>query len=691
MKAVHWLRLGATVLLVLTVAAQLPQLMLRHRTEAGAQAVELAIDLPGTRLLAEVNHSDAETLLHRFRDVGIQSLVVWETTPKRLAEEGRLWLMQGDELREQGGWRFEQEPVLGTLARLGVLTSQVTVVGLPYSEDGEHLEALIRSRFPDPAPRQLDTVTERILIIPHIRAKVEETALGLDPADLQLAAAVGLRVIPRLHNFPGADETAIRSTFASLPADTSILLPAGDAVLGYPSALGTLAAVMQQRGIALALVETPEQLGNYPQAGQTELLAGLGHQAVRTLRIYMRDPRDLRNQLDRWLWPVKERNIRLVYLSPYLDIADQRGIDRHLTYVQRLTGVLQDNGYELGPARPFQPLNVGRTTGVTIGLALAAAGWLLLSLLLPGGHHYAEIASLAVAIALGVVLGQRSGPFWREGLALAIACVFPALASLTALEMALLPESLAGSRGLSPPRGFASPGRTWLVIRAALGFVIAVTIALAGGLLIATLLGDSRYLVEIRYFRGVKFSFVMPLIVTLWGYIRRCGVPGLEDRPWQDQLRDLWHLRLEVRHVVLAAVVGVLAVIYVFRGGHGDVGLSVSGTEHQFRMWLEQALWARPRLKEFAIGHPALLLLPALAVVPRRWGLLLAGSLAATVGTVSIVNTFEHLRTPLAVSLLRTWNGVWIGFALGMALLLVALAVLWIVWRWHARGGAARM
>src|SRR5690606_867312 len=139
----------------------------------------------------------AETLLHRFRDVGIRSLVVWKTTPKRLAEEGRLWLMQGDELREQGGWRMMQEPVLGTLARLGVLTSQVTVIGLPYSEEGERLEALLRSRFPDPAPRHLDTVTERILIIPHSRAKVEETGLGLDEADLQLAAAVGLRVIPR--------------------------------------------------------------------------------------------------------------------------------------------------------------------------------------------------------------------------------------------------------------------------------------------------------------------------------------------------------------------------------------------------------------------------------------------------------------------------------------------------------------
>ncbi|KPJ64615.1 hypothetical protein AMK68_01170 [candidate division KD3-62 bacterium DG_56] len=90
----------------------------------------------------------------------------------------------------------------------------------------------------------------------------------------------------------------------------------------------------------------------------------------------------------------------------------------------------------------------------------------------------------------------------------------------------------------------------------------------------------------------------------------------------------------------------------------------------KIRGLLENLLCARPRFKEFAIGHPALMLAAALAAQGRpRWviPLLLVGA----VGQVSLVNTYEHLHTPLLFSLLRTANGLWIGAIIGIIAILI--------------------
>jgi hypothetical protein len=56
-----------------------------------------------------------------------------------------------------------------------------------------------------------------------------------------------------------------------------------------------------------------------------------------------------------------------------------------------------------------------------------------------------------------------------------------------------------------------------------------------------------------------------------------------------------------------------------------------------------------------------------------RWGWLLA--LAAGVGLADVVDTFSHLHTALAVSLLRLANGAVLGIALGALAILAYRAV----------------
>jgi hypothetical protein len=124
----------------------------------------------------------------------------------------------------------------------------------------------------------------------------------------------------------------------------------------------------------------------------------------------------------------------------------------------------------------------------------------------------------------------------------------------------------------------------------------------------------------------------------------------------------------------------VAGAVVLLRSGN-EPGFGLSGAELRFRETLERALGARPRQKEFLVGHPLLLLSFFLLVRGRSRGMW-AALAAATLGQASMVNTFCHIHTPLTMSLLRTFNGLWAGALVG----LIAIAVYWIGWERRTSG-----
>lgn len=107
------------------------------------------------------------------------------------------------------------------------------------------------------------------------------------------------------------------------------------------------------------------------------------------------------------------------------------------------------------------------------------------------------------------------------------------------------------------------------------------------------------------------------------------------------------------------------ALLVVRSGNDSDV--SPSQLELALRHLLTNVLSVRPRFKEFLIGVPCMMLVSALLVAHRRAvGWLLA--LGIGVGLGDVIDTFSHVHTPLAISLLRIFNGVVIGIAIGALL-----------------------
>jgi hypothetical protein len=133
--------------------------------------------------------------------------------------------------------------------------------------------------------------------------------------------------------------------------------------------------------------------------------------------------------------------------------------------------------------------------------------------------------------------------------------------------------------------------------------------------------------------------------------------------------------RKEFIYILLAVFLGGL---YLLRSSNNFPGL-VGSFEIRLRSLMENLFIWRPRFKEFLVGHPALITglylfkktdiketLPKILIV------------AGVIGQASVINSFMHIHTPAAGTLIRTF---W-GYALSAP---AALIVILIIKRWQKR------
>ncbi|MFR9293217.1 MAG: DUF5693 family protein, partial [Peptococcus niger] len=116
-------------------------------------------------------------------------------------------------------------------------------------------------------------------------------------------------------------------------------------------------------------------------------------------------------------------------------------------------------------------------------------------------------------------------------------------------------------------------------------------------------------------------------------------------------------------YLALFGLAAVALAIYVSRTGNDSA--AISDTEMGFRQWLTDVLSVRPRSKEFLIGYPFTL---AWFLLARKRASFWLMSLPLVIGQVSLVNTYAHIHTPLAISLWRSGNGLLVGILLSAVL-----------------------
>ncbi|MDI3280302.1 MAG: DUF5693 family protein [Bacillota bacterium] len=672
-RLLSWAALATGAALSLAVALE------RHRVEEGYRTVELALDYNGAAALAAQEGLPVEEVLARFRREGVAALGVEEYTLEDAVRLGAASVAQGTDLLAPGGEPF----VRGRRLYVG-----------PGPQPGPLWERLERRLPAFGVPYHLRGVTVWEVGEELLAGGEEEEdlrpllTLGPSAEGLLAARRMGWPVVLRLVNPPRAGQAAgaedeVQELLSLLPPARpgAAVAFASEEVVGFPGREEEVGRAVTRLGYLVAVTEFSAQ------RGLAALARGAGSRLVRLHQIAPREMPALEREeaARRLVRAVREREVRLLYLRPFLGgPALQAPLSYNLGYVRLVREGLARAGYRLGPVQPFPALRLGGRPWVLLLLVLGAGSAWLLALraaLLWPPQLEATFWAVAALAGAGMAAAGRLTLYWQLW-ALGVAVLVPAAAVGVAVRLGGAREA-AGSGALS---GFE---RWW---RALQGLWCAGAVSLLGGLYLAALLSDFRFLLRVEQFRGVKAALTAPfLLLAAWLALRAAaaGGPGGRKAPTPAQAwQGLWALlRTPVYwwQVGALALLGAVGLIYLLRSGNYR-WLPIPPWEQELRRVLEEVLWARPRTKEFLLGHPALLVglyfwrrqangsgagggEPLRAWLPRL--LVLMGLL----GQISLLNSFAHLHTPLAVTLVRTVHGLWLGSLVGSAVVaLLALA-----------------
>lgn len=204
------------------------------------------------------------------------------------------------------------------------------------------------------------------------------------------------------------------------------------------------------------------------------------------------------------------------------------------------------------------------------------------------------------------------------------------------------------------------PTRKMTLARSIVTLISMSLASLVGGLLMVGLLSDTLFLLKLDHFSGVKLAHLIPILAVPF-----CLFIWNQKNPLEE-VKNLLNLAISYRWAILGGLAVIAIGIYLARTGND--GMKISETETAFRQLLTDYLGVRPRNKEFLIGYPLALALFYYGANNRALWVL---TLPLAIGQVSLVNTYAHLHTPLFVSLLRSFNGMFLGILLGALLIFV--------------------
>ena len=672
MKKFHYHPILLAAILVGFIASLLIG-MERHAVEEDSRTVELAIDYEGLLELAAREGLPAEEVLAEAKAAGITSLAVYETTFKKFNENGKANAVKGADILAAYHTGTLTDPRWRTLVEDGkIVGTEIYVVSHDPVTYAELKEDLLR-RFGAARITVLTVGTDEVIAVKDLYEVFLKRNIGLPSDEMRAVNAAGFDVIARPSNYYDCTPDDVHAVFARMDGiAVSAIVFSGPVTLGVPKALQTTIDEMRARRLSLGLIEGVTQLQFYKQQGMDEIAKGVGYDHV--ARLYSIPLDELKKlkidaAVERWETTDEERNIRINLLRIYEEPAPNMTLlETNMKYFADTRAALEAKGFKIGRAGMFASYEPSRVLRALVIMGIAAAGVLYLSLVIPALNRRRKTVLLCFAVAalismMPILIG--AGSKVRLVAALASANLFPALAIVALLD-------------LLRTRRFPKDTPLWRILVAGL-VLLGITSALSmiGASYLSGALADTRYLLEFDIFRGIKLTFVLPMILVAAAFLQRFDIfDGQFDASAGvlGQLREIMGTPVRVGSLLGGLVLLGALVVLVLRSGHTS-GMPVPGIELKMRAALEQIFYARPRTKEFLIGHPAFLL--ALYGAARQWKtwIIFGLVLAATIGQGSMVETFAHMRTPVEMSLVRGIGGVFLGGAIGAVL--VALVAAW--------------
>ena len=661
------------IFIIMIIVGLISALMIdfqRHQVEERNNTVELAIDYEGLLRLSEMTGTPIDEVFRQAKESGITSLAVYETTFKKLNVNGKTTAVSGSSLLTNYYSGAMVDPEWRALVENGTIKgSMIYITGHDAQTFKEVTEDLYR-RLGHDRVRELTVGGKTVLEVNDYYEEFLKANIGMPTDDMKLVNEAGFYVMARPSNYAKCSKDDVDAVFKRLEGiKVSNMTFSGKECLGSPDEVNYVVEKLQERDITLGMIEGVTQLQFYPQNGLLEIAKAMDYKAARLYGIGPDEMAKMQIQqaVDRWSNTDPERNIRIDLLRIFeKPQGNMTLLETNMKYFSETRDMLERSGYKIGPAGTFEPFYPSSLLRAVVMMGVAAAIVLYLSLIAPSvkeKYLYMLLAVLVIGMAGPVLMGH--GNKIRVIAALASANFFPAIAVIWQLDR------------IRAAKADVKASLLKIIPTAMLALFASGIISYAGAAYLSASLADTEYLLEVNIFRGIKLTFVLPLVLVAIAFLQRFDIfdGKMDDTDGViNQLKKILDMPVKIKTLLGLGFVLIAGIVFVARSGHTS-GMPVAGAELKFRAFLEHLMWARPRSKELLIGHPGFML--AALAWWRQWPtmILFVLVIVATIGQGSMVETFAHMRTPIYMSFVRGLGGIGLGAIIGAVAM--ALVQLW--------------
>lgn len=634
----------------------------RIRVEHNAQTVEMVYDYNNVLDSAVVENRPADEIFALYKDSGITSLAVYDETPEKLVNRNLIKVYTGSELR-----MYHPEAA-------GIASDHILIAKTDNEKSEAYFQetmAHIKLLFPQSSYRLVTLGNDTFLELETRRDKFMTMPLGIYRNTVKEAAASGLYVVLRPVNIPHIQEQDMTLFYDAVNASdkVSAVVFQGKEAYGFRNQLNDVAGFLQEKHIPVVLIEAQSQLGFEKQAGALEIAEKMNYNTVRLYamskdELIKLDPAEAAS---RFYISDIERNIRMNLFPSYKFASEGMTLsETNAKYIRQVTERLQGHGFQVGKASVMEPYFPNRGLRALAVMGAYTLCILCLILLLPVLQKYVFPLWLAGLIGIEAVYWLLNPDLLLQLLALGTAVCTPVVIVSGFLNYCIKRKDTA----------FQHIGWGKLFLESLMVLWGAGILSLCSASFISALLGDIRFFLEIAFFRGVKVTFVLPLVLITIVYIQKFpffGKTVTSDRDFVSFVKKFCNIQIKLG---LLACLGVISLMgFMFVGRSGNNGAPVPAFEIALRRMLENLMYARPREKEFLFGHPAVLL--SLFALYRKWPQVLHYFLilAVTIGQGSMVETFAHMRSPFILSFIRGLDGLAAG-SLSLIAALIGVMIL---------------
>lgn len=627
----------------------------RYYVEKNQNQIENIVDYDAVLRANAFEKRSPQEAISSLRDAGITAFAIYDRTLEKENDSGHIILQRYVDVKGH--------VPAGTALEPGAVYVSAAPGKQAYFDE---VVADVKQRLGADKAKMITTDMGPMLVLDGAPYESLTTMnLGISRLQAEEISKEGFHIIVRPTNYKHVTKDDVDHFLARIDGLPNVMgvVFTGKEVLGAKELADYTLQALQERHIPVIGIEATSQLQYEPQLGFDVMAKDSGYSVGRLYTIAKDELKKITpaEASQRFYISDIERNIRF-NLFPIFEtgINNDTALGTTITYIQDTTDKLRERGFTFGKGSVYP--NYGPQP---IPLAFVLAGAMaMFTLVVKHLLHMSDSKNFSVLVG-SMFLTSAGILFTSFTLVLQVWALLSAICAPVLAMIFTMDRWTMHKEQLSPMQA---------TLQALLYLLTTAIVAAIGGMYIAAMLGSTQFFMEFAIFRGVKLTFVLPIILVTIAYLQRFPIwkgraltSATEGKAF---IKDFFTLDVKVYMLAIVGMLGAIAYVFVGRSGH-TAGVPVPQWELTLRRFLENTLYARPREKEFLIGHPMLML--AAYTWFRKWPMVLhfLFTIGGAIGVGSMVETFCHIRTPVMMSIMRGWDGLLLGAIMGLIAIVV--------------------